>query len=115
MAEEKKAYFAGGCFWCLEASFESLDGVSDSVSGYMTLEGRKKPTEVAEVHYDPEKITYEKLLEIYWLNIDPCIYGCCRQHTHSSHKSTCSTHLTTRPSHGLCKPAGASYSLSLDH
>lgn len=71
MAEDKKAYFAGGCFWCMEASFESLKGVSGSTSGYMTLEGRHKPTEVVEVHYDPEMIGYDKLLEIYWLNIDP--------------------------------------------
>ncbi len=70
-ADTAKAYFAGGCFWCMESSFESLDGVSDSVSGYMMLEGRKKPTEVVEVHYDPAKVSYDKLLEIYWLNIDP--------------------------------------------
>lgn len=70
-AEQAKAYFAGGCFWCMESSFESLDGVSDSVSGYMMLDGRKKPTEVVEVHYDPARVSYDKLLEIYWLNIDP--------------------------------------------
>lgn len=71
MAEEKKAYFAGGCFWCMEASFESLEGVTDSVSGYMMLEGSKKSTEVVEIHYDPAEISYDKLLDIYWLNIDP--------------------------------------------
>lgn len=71
MAQEKTAYFAGGCFWCMEASFESLKAVSGSVSGYMTIEGSKKPTEVVEVHYDPAETTYEKLLEVYWLNIDP--------------------------------------------
>lgn len=70
-AEQAKAYFAGGCFWCMEASFESLQGVTDSVSGYMMMDGRHKATEVVEVHYDPAVINYDKLLEIYWLNIDP--------------------------------------------
>lgn len=66
-----KAYFAGGCFWCLEASFESVKGVGDSISGYMMLPDGKKPTEVLEVHYDPKVVNYDKLLEIFWLNIDP--------------------------------------------
>lgn len=66
-----KAYFAGGCFWCMEASFESVKGVGDSISGYMNLPEASKPTEVLEVHYDPAVVTYDKLLEIYWLNIDP--------------------------------------------
>lgn len=68
---QNKAYFAGGCFWCMEASFESLNGVSESVSGYMNIDDAREKTEVVEVHYDPAKLSYEKLLEIYWLNIDP--------------------------------------------
>lgn len=70
-AAEAKAYFAGGCFWCLEAAFESLDGVTEAISGYMRIDNATEKTEVVEVHYDPAKIGYPKLAEIYWQNIDP--------------------------------------------
>ena len=78
----KKAYFAGGCFWCMEESFDKVDGVIKSISGYSG--GKlKNPTykdviykdtghvEAVEVTYDPNKISYEKLLSIFWKNIDP--------------------------------------------
>ncbi|HSO66988.1 MAG TPA: peptide-methionine (S)-S-oxide reductase MsrA [Desulfatirhabdiaceae bacterium] len=78
----EKAIFAGGCFWCMEAPFEKLPGVISVVSGY-TGGVRKNPTyeevssgetghaEAVEIEYDPEKISYEKLLEVFWMNIDP--------------------------------------------
>ena len=77
-----KATFAGGCFWCVEEAFEKLPGVTAAVSGYM--DGRTKNpsyeqvssgmtghTEVVEVTYDPAKVSYEKLLEHFWINHDP--------------------------------------------
>jgi peptide-methionine (S)-S-oxide reductase len=77
-----KATFAGGCFWCVEEVFEKLPGVTAAVSGYM--DGRTKNptyeqvssgmtghTEVVEVTYDPAKVSYEKLLQQFWINHDP--------------------------------------------
>jgi methionine-S-sulfoxide reductase len=78
----EKAYFAGGCFWCMEPPFEVLDGVLEATSGYMGGE-IKNPTyeqvsmgntghaEVVEIEYDPNIITYNELLEVFWRNIDP--------------------------------------------
>ena len=78
----KKVYFAGGCFWCMEESFENILGVSKVISGY-SGGTTKNPTykevtygntghfEVIEVIYIPEVVSYEKLLEEFWLNIDP--------------------------------------------
>ena len=77
-----KATFAGGCFWCMEQSFEVLPGVIEVISGY-TGGKSKNPTyedvsggstghvEAIQVSYDPEKISYEELLEAFWHNIDP--------------------------------------------
>ncbi len=81
-AATAKASFAMGCFWCAEHDFEKVDGVSDVVSGY---EGGTKETatydqvstgatghfETVEVTYDPAKTTYEKLLDVFWNNVDP--------------------------------------------
>ena len=78
----KKAYFAGGCFWCMEESFDKVDGVIKSISGYSGGH-LKNPTyedviykdtghvETIEITYDPQKISYKKLLNIFWKNIDP--------------------------------------------
>jgi peptide methionine sulfoxide reductase msrA/msrB len=76
----KKALFAGGCFWCMEKPFEELDGVQAVISGYAGGT-TTNPTyknyvagghiEVVEIIYDPQKITYEQLLEVYWHQIDP--------------------------------------------
>ena len=77
-----KAYFAGGCFWCMEEAFEKVDGVTAVVSGYMggtvadpTYEevsaGRTGHAESVEVTYDPTKVTYQKLLDAFWHNVDP--------------------------------------------
>ena len=79
-----KATFAGGCFWCMEAPYDKLPGVIATISGYMggqvknpTYEqvssGRTGHTEVVQVEYDPAKVSYEKLLEVFWVNIDPTV------------------------------------------
>lgn len=76
------ATFAGGCFWCMEAPFDKLDGVLSTTSGYI---GGKKAeptyqevsagvtghTEAVRVIFDPKKIGYRQLLEVFWKNIDP--------------------------------------------
>lgn len=78
-AAADKAVLAGGCFWCMESDFEKLAGVTDVISGF-TGGTLKNPTyngnhqghyEAVEITYDPNKISYEKLLEHYWVNIDP--------------------------------------------
>jgi peptide-methionine (S)-S-oxide reductase len=77
-----KAYFAGGCFWCMEEAFEKVDGVLEVVSGYMggtvknpsyeeVSAGQTGHAESVEVRYDPAKVTYTQLLEAFWSNIDP--------------------------------------------
>ena len=80
--ENKKAYFAGGCFWCMEESFDQVKGVISTTSGYSGGH-LKNPTyedviykdtghvEVIEVTYNPLIVSYEDLLKIYWKNIDP--------------------------------------------
>ncbi len=81
-AQTARATFAGGCFWCMEPPFDELDGVSSTTSGYIagttknpTYEqvstGTTGHTEALQVVYDPKKITYEKLLDVFWRNIDP--------------------------------------------
>jgi len=74
-----KAVFAGGCFWCMEKDFESLEGVSDVVSGFTggTIENpiyngdHRGHYEAVEVTYDPAVISYQDLLDHYWVNVDP--------------------------------------------
>lgn len=81
----KKAVFAGGCFWCVEAAFNGLTGVVQVVSGYTggktanpTYEqvsaGTTGHYEAIQVNYDPKLITYSQLLERFWKNIDPFDY-----------------------------------------
>lgn len=81
-AVTERAVFAGGCFWCMEGPFESLPGVISVTSGY-TGGSKKNPSykdvssgttghaEAVEVLYDPDKISYQKLLDTFWHNIDP--------------------------------------------
>jgi len=78
-AQADKAIFAGGCFWCMESDFEKLDGVTDVISGF-TGGTAKNPTyngdhtghfEAVEVSYDPAEISYQGLLDYYWVHIDP--------------------------------------------
>ena len=77
-----KATFAGGCFWCMEPPFDKLDGVVSTTSGYIgghmanpTYEqvsaGKTGHTEAVEIVYDPRKVTYAQLLDVFWRNIDP--------------------------------------------
>ncbi len=77
-----KAYFAGGCFWCMEEAFEKVEGVLSATSGYMggtvanpsyedVSSGRTGHAESVEVVYDPAKVSYQKLLESFWRNVDP--------------------------------------------
>lgn len=80
----EKATFAGGCFWCMEHPFDQLPGVVSVTSGYTggykknpTYEevstGRTGHAESVQVIYDPSKVTYEKLLDVFWHNIDPTV------------------------------------------
>ena len=77
-----KAYFAGGCFWCMEEAFEKVEGVLSATSGYMggkvvnpsyeeVSAGRTGHAESIEVVYDPAKVSYQKLLDVFWRNVDP--------------------------------------------
>lgn len=81
-AEQAKAVFAGGCFWCMEEAFEKVEGVVSVTSGYMggqktnpTYEevsaGGTGHAESVEVVYDPAKVSYQKLLDHFWKNVDP--------------------------------------------
>ena len=81
-AQKDKAYFAGGCFWCMEESFENLSGVEEVISGYSggvtenptykeVTYGNTGHFEVVEVVYNKKIISYEELLENFWVNIDP--------------------------------------------
>jgi len=81
-----KATFAGGCFWCLESDFKKIDGVIEAVSGYIGGD-TENPTyqevslggtghaEAIQVHYDPAKINYDELLDIFWRHVDPTDAG----------------------------------------
>nr|AQS28341.1 hypothetical protein [uncultured archaeon] len=82
MENTKEAIFAGGCFWCNEAAFEATKGVIEALTGY-TGGFEPHPTykkvsshqtnhrEAVKVIYDPEKISYKELVEIFWKQIDP--------------------------------------------
>ena len=78
----EKATFAGGCFWCMEEALDAANGVRLSLSGYIggkvknpTYEqvsaGGTGHTEAVEVTYDPAKVSYAQLLDLFWKNIDP--------------------------------------------
>lgn len=77
-----KAFFAGGCFWCMEEVFEKVAGVTSVTSGYMggrvenpsyedVSRGGTGHAEAVEVLYDPAKVSYAKLLDAFWRNVDP--------------------------------------------
>jgi peptide-methionine (S)-S-oxide reductase len=76
------AVFAGGCFWCMEPPFDALDGVISTTSGYTgghtenptykeVSNGKTGHFEAVQVTYDPAKVSYQKLLDVFWRNIDP--------------------------------------------
>ena len=78
------ATFAGGCFWCMEPPYDKLPGVAATISGYMggrtpnptyqdVTSGTTGHAEVVQVVYDPKKVSYEKLLEVFWVNVDPTV------------------------------------------
>jgi len=82
----RRATFAGGCFWCMEPPFENLDGVLEVVSGYsggkeenptyqQVSAGSTGHREVVQVVYDPSKVGYQELLEVFWRQIDPTDAG----------------------------------------
>ena len=78
----KKAYFAGGCFWCMEEAFEKVDGVIEVISGYSggttknptykeVVYGKTGHFEAIEIKYNSTEIEYKDLLTAFWINIDP--------------------------------------------
>ena len=80
----EKAIFAAGCFWCTEAAFQDVPGVVAAVSGYtggtvknpsyeQVSSGRTGHAEAVEVTFDPAKVSYEQLLDIFWVNHDPTV------------------------------------------
>ncbi|PVZ66279.1 peptide-methionine (S)-S-oxide reductase MsrA [Pelagibaculum spongiae] len=82
--EKAEAIFASGCFWCTESDFEKVEGVIEAVSGYtdgrqsnptykQVSAGRTGHTEAVKVTYDPSKVSYEKLLSVFWHNVDPTV------------------------------------------
>ncbi len=77
-----KATFAGGCFWCMEPPFDKTEGVVATISGYAggdevdptyreVASGKTGHAEVVQVLFDPERVSYETLLHIFWRNVDP--------------------------------------------
>jgi len=78
----EKATFAGGCFWCMEPPFDKLDGVISTTSGYtggpeenptykQVSAGKTGHAEAVQIIYDPAKVSYRKLLEVFWMQINP--------------------------------------------
>lgn len=86
MSQTQTAIFAGGCFWCMVRPFDQWDGVESVVSGYTgghkenptykeVCTGTTGHTEAVKITYDPEKISYQTLLDIYWSSVDPTDAG----------------------------------------
>jgi peptide-methionine (S)-S-oxide reductase len=82
VATPASAIFAGGCFWCVEADFDKVEGVLSTTSGYTggrvanptyrdVSRGGTGHTEAVEIAYDPARVSYEKLLDVFWHNVDP--------------------------------------------
>lgn len=78
------AFFAGGCFWCMESDFEKINGVTEVISGYIggtsenptyrqVASGQTDYAEAISVKYDPKVISYRELLKNFWINIDPTV------------------------------------------
>lgn len=91
------AIFAGGCFWCIEKDFDHVPGVLETISGYSGGTTDKNVTyknhvaashrEVLKVTYDPSKVSYDKLLDIFWRSVDPTDGGgqfCDRGHSYTT-------------------------------
>jgi peptide-methionine (S)-S-oxide reductase len=82
MENLETATFAAGCFWCVEAVFERLEGVTAAVAGYaggtlanptyeQVCSGKSGHAEVAQISYDPTKVTFDQLLDLFWMSHDP--------------------------------------------
>jgi len=80
----ESAIFAGGCFWCVEADFDKVAGVISTTSGYIggrkanpsyeeVVHGATGHAEAVEIVYDPAKVSYQKLLDVFWHNVDPLV------------------------------------------
>lgn len=95
-AEKDVAVFAGGCFWCVEKDFDHVEGVLDTVSGY-TGGTNDNPTyhnhvagrhrEAVQITFDPSKVTYKQLLDVFWRSVDPTDPGgqfCDRGHSYTT-------------------------------
>jgi peptide-methionine (S)-S-oxide reductase len=92
------AIFAGGCFWCMEPPFDKLDGVVATTSGYAgghvpnpsyeeVTGGGTDHREVVQVVFDPSRVTYDELLQVFWQNVDPLDAGgqfCDRGHSYTT-------------------------------
>lgn len=85
-ASPQQAVFAGGCFWCMESRFESLEGVTEVISGYtggteqnptyqQVVSGQTGHREAVEVHYDASQVSYGELLDFYWRQVNPTDAG----------------------------------------
>ncbi|HSG90392.1 MAG TPA: peptide-methionine (S)-S-oxide reductase MsrA [Pseudomonadales bacterium] len=83
---EGRALFAAGCFWCVEEAFDKVPGVTATISGYtggseanptyrQVASGRTGHTEALEVRFDPARVTYAQLLDVFWRNVDPTDAG----------------------------------------
>ena len=97
-AETRKAVFAGGCFWCVEADFEKVPGVVEAVSGFtggtvanpsykQVVLGGTGHIEAVEIEYDPAAVSYERLLHIFFRTVDPTDDGgqfCDRGHSYTT-------------------------------
>ena len=94
MAENQTAIVAGGCFWCVESDFDQVPGVVSTVSGYSggalknpTYENHEGHREVVQITFDPAKISYAKLLDVFWHSVDPTDGGgqfCDRGHAYTT-------------------------------
>ena len=96
--EHETAVFAGGCFWCVESDFDHVPGVHRTVSGYTggttvdptyktVVAGRTGHREAVEITYDPARVSFEELLEIFWRTVDPTDGGgqfCDRGHSYTT-------------------------------
>jgi peptide-methionine (S)-S-oxide reductase len=83
---EAIAVFAGGCFWCVESDYDYVPGVTKTISGYtggilqnptygQVTAGGSGHIEAVQIHYDPQKTSYEKLLDVFWRSVDPTDAG----------------------------------------
>lgn len=88
------ATFAGGCFWCVESDFDHVPGVVRTVSGYTggslanpSYESHEGHREAVRIYFDPKKVSYEKLLDVFWHSVDPTDAGgqfCDRGHSYTT-------------------------------